>query len=265
MIPYFSTSIIVISIKIASASMLPLDHPVTFRAYMEMFYLPAAGYYLWFIWALWWMMVLIPFFKTVKSRLMLFTFSAILFFCQESFPEVFCLQQTASYMVFFTGGTVISDFMRRYEIPTFSTSTQWGSVIVFISLAAYILIDGFIDYDALSIATIMLATNISGIAAFFSLSAMFTRIAGSRALQSALSIASASYIIYLFHTTFEGFAKGIAAKIGVFSWNPTALWCWLGAFSVIACGIMIPWWLGRKILPRWNLTRFLFGLPSRRE
>ncbi len=53
MIPYFSTSIIIISIKLLTQQRMLVENPVTYLSYFKMFYLPEAGFFLWFIWALW--------------------------------------------------------------------------------------------------------------------------------------------------------------------------------------------------------------------
>ena len=52
MIPYFTTSFLVITIKLLSSSNASLENPVTPFSYIEMFYSPAAGFFLWFIWVL---------------------------------------------------------------------------------------------------------------------------------------------------------------------------------------------------------------------
>ena len=262
MVPYFATSVIVIAIKIAMAGVLAVDNPATWHTFVEMFYLPAAGYFLWFIWALWWMMVIIPFFGPGKPRVMLLAAAAILFFCSGSFPEIFCLRQTAGYLIFFVGGAVTSDFMKSRRMSEFSPVAQWSSVVLFSALAAYILVSGLEGYGPASKAVITLAVNVLGIAMSFTLSSVFLRTAAPRAVKVTLSISSASYIIYLFHTTFEGFAKGVAAKIGCFDWTPALLRAWLTAAAVIACGVVIPWWLARRVFPRWRVPAFLFGLPA---
>ena len=69
MVPYFSVSAIIITIKLATAGNAYVENPVTVMSYLKMFYLPEAGYFLWFIWALWWMFVLVPLFKTKQARL----------------------------------------------------------------------------------------------------------------------------------------------------------------------------------------------------
>lgn len=71
-------------------------------------------------------------------------------------------------------------------------------------------------------------------------------------------ISLSSYIIYLFHTTFQGFMKAAFRKLPLDS----DLWYVFlpEAFFVIASGIVIPVLLHRYVLDKWRLTRILFGL-----
>lgn len=63
MVPYLTTSVMVIVIKLLTQGSMSVDNPVTIFSFVEMFYMPVAGYFLWFIWALWWMFVLVPLFR----------------------------------------------------------------------------------------------------------------------------------------------------------------------------------------------------------
>lgn len=78
MVPYLSVSAIVITIKLLTEGHAYVQNPVTAMSYVKMFYLPEAGYFLWFIWALWWMFVLVPLFKNKNVRLGLFVVAAVL-------------------------------------------------------------------------------------------------------------------------------------------------------------------------------------------
>lgn len=72
-----------------------------------------------------------------------------------------------------------------------------------------------------------------------------------------MAVAASSYIIYLFHTTFEGFAKAVFRKLPLDS----GLWYVFvpEALVVIASGVVFPmllFWLFKK----YRATRVLFGL-----
>lgn len=73
-------------------------------------------------------------------------------------------------------------------------------------------------------------------------------------------VSSSSYIIYLFHTTFEGFAKALLHKIPVMANTENDIIFSIGAFFVISCGVIFPILLYEFVLKRYNITRILFGL-----
>lgn len=124
MVPYLSVSAIVITIKLLTEGHAYVQNPVTMMSYVKMFYLPEAGYFLWFIWALWWMFVLVPLFKNRNIRLGLFAVAAVLHYVPGFLPEVFCLRQFQSMLIYFMLGVVCCDwkeqlsFMKR--VPTWS-------------------------------------------------------------------------------------------------------------------------------------------------
>lgn len=60
MIPYLVTSVLIVTIKLLTERNAYVENPVTLLSYARLLYSPEAGYFLWFIWALWWMFVLVP-------------------------------------------------------------------------------------------------------------------------------------------------------------------------------------------------------------
>ena len=72
-----------------------------------------------------------------------------------------------------------------------------------------------------------------------------------------MTVSVSSYIIYLFHTTFEGFAKAVFRKLPLdsdlwYAFVPEAL-------VVIACGVVVPILLF-KLFRRYRITRYCFGM-----
>ena len=134
MVPYFTTSVIVITIKIVTQGDLSVDHPVTAASYLRMFYLPEAGYFLWFIWALWWMFVFVPLFKTEKARMILFIVCLALHYIPLNLPSEFCISQFKNMLVFFMLGVVAFEhrFLHRF-VNNFSLSRSAVAILLFIS------------------------------------------------------------------------------------------------------------------------------------
>lgn len=99
-----------------------------------------------------------------------------------------------------------------------------------------------------------------GIAAVLQLSVQLENWVKSDKLNWILQVSVSSYIIYLLHTTFEGFAKAVLHKIpGV--WNTGNDWVFcLTAIIVIVVGVVFPILLHKYILQKYHITRLLFGL-----
>ena len=72
-------------------------------------------------------------------------------------------------------------------------------------------------------------------------------------------VSSSSYIIYLFHTTFEGFAKAVVHKIPFFTDGNDMLFI-INAFVVVASGVACPIILHRYVLDKTHITKIMFGL-----
>ena len=106
MIPYVIVSFIVISLKLLSQGNAYVESPVTWMSYLEVFWSPSAGYFLWFIWALWWMFVFVPLFKTKRSRLYFLVLSIILHYVPLDIPNLFGLVEAKRMLVYFTMGVV---------------------------------------------------------------------------------------------------------------------------------------------------------------
>ena len=72
-------------------------------------------------------------------------------------------------------------------------------------------------------------------------------------------VSGSSYIIYLFHTTFEGFAKAVVHKIPFFADTSNEFFI-VNVTVVVACGVIAPVILHRYVLSRYSITKVLFGL-----
>ena len=110
MIPYFVVSSIVITIKLLTEGHAYVQNPKTVMSFVKMFYYPEAGFFLWFIWALWWMFVIVPVFKTKQQRLALFAISILLHYVPFATTDIFCVAQFKNMLVFFMLGVIVYDW-----------------------------------------------------------------------------------------------------------------------------------------------------------
>ena len=80
------------------------------------------------------------------------------------------------------------------------------------------------------------------------------------ATQKLLVISASSYIIYLFHTTFEGLVKSLIHKVPTLANGNNSLYFTIGAALIVGAGVILPIVLHRRILSQNRVLRFLFGL-----
>lgn len=140
MIPYFTTSFIIISIKLLSQRGMYVENPVGITSYLKMFYLPEAGYFLWFIWALFLMFIFMPLFKNKKLRTTLFVIAIILHYVHP-FPltKLFCISQAANMLIWFTLGVTSFDWKEKIDRllhhRQISALIQYCILCIFISIS----------------------------------------------------------------------------------------------------------------------------------
>ncbi len=243
-IPYFVTSAIIITIKLLSQGGVRVDHPVTALSYLKMFYLPEAGYFLWFIIALFVMFVVVFFFKTKVARLVLFGLSFIVSFLPSCGIDVFCLRQVQEMMVYFMTGVVIADY-----VPGL---IKIGVVPTIVILLTFIGCEAYYVHHQDSMFMYRLLAYL-GIVAIMTLCHNCERYLPLLA-RSCVVLAPSVYVIYLFHTSIEGFSKSFFEKVPLFDDFTTQ------AVITIALAVVLPILIHHFVLKRNAVTKFLFGL-----
>lgn len=247
MIPYLVTSSLIITIKLLASSNSSLENPVSIFSYIEMFYLPAAGYFLWFIWVLFTIFLIIPLFSTIRAKCILFFVSVAFYFMPIDFPHYFCFAEFKYNFLYFMFGVLLFYFpqLKRYseKIPIYIYCLLLAGLFALMELNFYI-------------NTISIPTALIGLATICKLSIWITKhLKRERAIL--LNISSSSFIIYLFHTTFEGFGKAIIPKILVFSNFDVSFI--LSAILIIAIGVIGPYFI-YNIIQYNRILCILFGL-----
>ncbi len=257
MVPYLTTSVMVIVIKLLTQGSMSVDNPVTIFSFVEMFYMPVAGYFLWFIWALWWMFVLVPLFRGKQKHVELFVLGIVLHFIPFGLPRVFCLEQFSGMLMYFMFGVFVfeNDSLHRF-LKEFSWIKVACAVAVFI------------------LGEFLYFTNGVGTGGMFLLNAMLPFIGIWFVMEVAklvcndwtdvhkrhllMWIAQSSYISYLFHTTFEGVVKAVLRKLLI---DSNVWYVFIpSAILVIFSGVIIPMLLYRFVLKKHRITKLLFGL-----
>lgn len=253
MVPYLATSVIIITIKLLTQGSMSVDNPVTPISFLRMFYLPEAGYFLWFIYALWWMFVIVPLFKTKTNRLLFFFICFALHFIPLPLLEEFCLSECMHMLVFFMFGVVAYEQKLLHE---FVNDFKWRNVICISLLFAAI---QYADFASGGGKNTLINAVMPYIGIFFiiEISKLICQYYKSVQTSWIMVVAASSYIIYLFHTTFEGFVKAIFRKL---PFNSDLWYVFVPeAVVVIGCGVAMPVLL-YYILKKHRITKLLFGL-----
>lgn len=257
MVPYLFVSVVIIATKILTGKVMPSEHPVdSAAALVEMFYYPSAAYYLWFLWALWLIFFIAATLRTVRSRNIFLAATIVLDLLPITWPETFCLRQAVGIAPFFAIGMSVWDY-RRYLDPLRRAIDRmpWAAIALFGILYAWSLaVDNYILRGALQF-----AVALAGIMAVGAVSVVLARVRKSRVI---IAVGTASFAIYLFHTTFEGFAKGLLGRSPL-ALSPTAsdVTFILGAVIVITSGVAVPWLLHRHLFSRSRLLSLLTATP----
>lgn len=251
MVPYLFASVVIIGCKTITESIIPTDHPVELsRDIPAMLYSPSAAYFLWFLWALWIIFFVAATLKSIRARNIFLIVSIILALLPIKWPEIFCLRQAIEMLPYFAIGMSAYDH-RRLLIPvqTSIKAMSGGAIVVFISL--YVLT---LAIDDILIKTVLqYCVALSAIVAVGSLAVIIARRFNAQII---ITIGTASFAIYLFHTTFEGLAKGLLRQSHIIH-NDSDLLFTIGAFIVIVTGILVPLLLHRHIFGRYRWLALL--------
>lgn len=244
LIPYVVTSAIVISIKLITQGSMQVDHPVTTMSFLRMLYRPEAGAFLWFLIALWWMFTLIPLCKTKKMRLALLIVTLALYFIPLPSVNIFCINQFCRMSVFFVLGAVARE-----------NSQKGKDAIEELRPALLISLWGLSYYITNTYSVLRGGQIICSILGIWFIIKLSKHIVGRRLALPMLNLISASsFFIYLFHTTFEGFARTVYLKI-----IPNDQWFPLEVLVIVATGVIGPMITYQLVIKRFRITRFLFG------
>lgn len=258
-IPYITASVVILLLKLATERFIPLDNPVTSHDFIEILYKPSAGYFLWFLWVLWWCMMLIPWFMTTRALWGLAVIALILHYISPYITDLFCLRQLCINLIYFVSGVLIATAKHLYQ-ASIPDKVKYLFIILFV-IFSIIFYPLYSNSDiSFYTTTVKLLLALLGIGMSLSISDFMDRTIGGKFRKAIMSISFASFFIYQYHTTFEGFAKGVINKINFYSGSYIDLKYTIGIMTVTLCGLLIPYFLDRKILSRSRITRFIFGL-----
>lgn len=257
-IPYISLSLLIVTIKLLSQKVATVDAHVSWNSYLEILYKPAAAAFFWFIWVLFIIFLIIPLFKTKTSRLLFFMASIVFELLYITLPPVFCLNELKQSLLFFLLGVVIVDQERIREAALKTPAILgYGLFLGLFLLSMYLKDTVIYEKEWYSVFITKLLPYI-GIFSICKLSVSISHLNFSSKFWL-LVVASNSFIIYLYHTSFMGFAKAVIQKIPSLFETQNQLIFSAIALTIIAIGVICPILLNNWCFQKNKVLRFLFG------
>ena len=198
MIPYFSVSFLVITIKLIAQCFVRIDNPISGMAYLKSFYYPEAGFFLWFMYTLFVLFLFVPLCLKYlpKYGLEILGILALFLFLVngESIPNIFCFRQIKNMLIFFITGCYLSKYSSKLPDSLFV-----GLFLFFLSMICFY-INQSINQSIVCEKLLLLFLGISGCIWLPQLAKTIAR-CNPRAAGFFSYIGLMSSSIYLFHTT----------------------------------------------------------------
>jgi fucose 4-O-acetylase-like acetyltransferase len=249
-VPYLFVSTLVISIKLLTENGMYLENPVSLSSFYEIFYMPSAGFFLWFIYALFLIFIIIPFFNTPARLNIFLILSLILLLIPVNFTELFNLAPLKRNLFYFVLGCFICSRQNIkeliYRIPAIIFALFFAIIYIF-------------PFTPLLESLKILLLAISGLFFIMKVSIYIDK-KPTPVKQFLLKIAPCSYTIYLFHTTAEGFAKAIFFKINIEKYFTLDLCFIIQALIIIISGVFLPIVIHKIAASGNGIFGFLIGM-----
>lgn len=255
-IPYLSISVILICLKMGLETVHKFNTPTSPFSFVEMLYTNIAAPHLWFIFVLFTAFLIIPFFNSLKSRIFLLAASIILYYAPFNITEIFRLDSTKSFLIFFVAGTLIPNIY----ISSLNKAKKFSPYAMVLTLVISIIIYMNNDLKPLLFNEIntfgTLLFPIIGILGTLGVYYLSTQCRQVSHIQSCLGeIALASFPVFLFHNqitiTMGLIVPKVVSKIPFFPVYGTMVF-------LFAFGISYAIY---KIGKNYAWFCFLFGLP----
>jgi len=236
-IPYIFVSWLIICIKLLMESNMYVENPVSLTSFYEILYIPAAGYFLWFVYVLFLIFLIIPFFGTPQKVNFLLLISLIWLIIPVETTTLFCIAPLKKHLFYFVFGCFISQYQNLihqkierinililvvcFIILYLLTQIFSNSLIIFVLQCIHLCLALVGIWITLKISH-YLAVNTQNLKYIF------------------VQLAIYSYTIYLFHTSFEGFAKSLFIKFPITAYFPNNISFCIMVLIAVCAGIAGP-------------------------
>jgi len=250
-IPYFLVSWFIIGIKLLTEKNMYVENPVSLSSFYEILYIPSAGYFLWFVYVLFLVFLIIPFFRSSRKINVLLFVSFVWLIIPVQTTDLFCIAQLKSNLFYFVAGCFMSQYQsiirpKVEKIPVISLLC--GFVVLFLLTRVY---------NDLSIPVVLksiyVCLALTGIGITVKISQYFA-LHTQKIKHVFVKLAFYSYTIYLFHTSFEGLAKSFFVKYPLTGYAGYSISFLITVLVTVSIGIVGPIFLhqfyliGKKIV-----------------
>ncbi len=252
MVPYFVVSLLLISVKLLIQQFIPIESPVPVDAFIQMFYTPIAGFFLWFMYTLFIIFILVAcFFKYLKYGLEVLSILSLAVYAVidiNSLPHWGCLPQVINTLPAFLLGCWMFRFVQVIDqkilIP----------LLIACHIAGFIVLNRFqAEGNMLHLFNMLL-----GIPACMYIPQLVKLLMNKpRAWVAVLfQLGIMSNAIYLFHTFSMAPFKFAWMKFIGIDTLPLFL---ASVLLIVGCGVVIPVFLKKLILKNKLLSALVLG------
>ena len=208
-IPYILVSLLIICIKLFTETKMYVENPVSFSSFYEILYIPSAGYFLWFVYVLFLIFLIIPIFNTPRKIILLLLLALIWLIIPVQTTDLFCIAQFKSHLFYFVSGCFFSQYQSIIR-------KKVANINVFILVLCFIVLylpAHFYNYlsNPVILQCIDVCLALTGIWITLKIS-RYIAMNALKLMRLFVKLAMYSYTVYLFHTSFEGFAKSFFIK-----------------------------------------------------
>jgi len=208
-IPYFLVSWLIIGIKLLTEKNMYVENPVSLSSFYEVLYVPSAGYFLWFVYVLFLVFLIIPVFRTRRKINVLLFVSFVWLIIPVPTTDLFCIAQLKSNLFYFVAGCFVSQYQSIIRQKTVKIPVL---LLLCCFVVLYLLAQFFSNLSITAVLKSMyVCLALTGIGITLKI-AHYIALNTQKLNHIFVQLALYSYTVYLFHTSFEGFAKSFFVK-----------------------------------------------------
>lgn len=253
MIPYFSTSMLIITIKMLMQNIMPVANRVTPQSLLEMMWYPSAALHLWFVWALMIMFTVAAVSPSRLYRSLLTCVAVAVWLLPVNAPHIFCLDMVCGMAVFFMAGVQFCDLGGLKILdPADAEDRFWAACVFPACTAAFVTMEILLFNGRLPHIFERLLPFL-GIMTTLWVSRCLSGICRDKGVL--ITIGRCSFTIFLLHSIFLECTKAVMSRLG-FTLEHHFILC---LACSTAAGVLLPILVQKLVFERSKVLGYLFG------